>query len=259
MKNRLLFKTVSLLIVLAMLMLGLSMIQDVVKDRIRNRDYAVQSVVSSLAGSQTLIGPALVQNCTETTSTPNGKKIEYTTREFQRQLLPDSVSHNANAAMEERSRGLHLINAYVLHDQIQAVSIPLETVTEITESGMSKTYDRKVYPGYVLVHMIETSESWYLVRNTRGVTGFVGPDSKPVALTPAEVDMMLSTQQNSVEFGIAIGEEVRILSGPLENFTGVVEDVDTVRQKLTVKVKMFLGREMPVEVDLQDVEKVQPK
>ena len=118
---------------------------------------------------------------------------------------------------------------------------------------------RKVYPGYVLVHMIETSESWYLVRNTRGVTGFVGPDSKPVALTPAEVDMMLSTQQNSVEFGIAIGEEVRILSGPLENFTGVVEDVDTVRQKLTVKVKMFLGREMPVEVDLQDVEKVQPK
>ena len=120
MKNRLLFKTVSLLIVLAMLMLGLSMIQDVVKDRIRNRDYAVQSVVSSLAGSQTLIGPALVQNCTETTSVSNGKKVEYTTREFQRQLLPDSVSHNANAAMEERSRGLHLINAYVLHDQVKA-------------------------------------------------------------------------------------------------------------------------------------------
>ena len=146
-----------------------------------------------------------------------------------------------------------------LHDQILAISIPLETVTEITESGASKTYDRKVYPGYVLVHMIETSESWYLVRNTRGVTGFVGPDSKPVPLTPAEVEMMLSTQKNSVEFGIAIGEEVRVLSGPLENFTGTVEDVDTVRQKLTVKVKMFLGREMPVEVDLADVEKVQAK
>ena len=105
-------------------------------------------------------------------------------------------------------------------------------------------------PGYVLVHMIETSESWYLVRNTRGVTGFVGPDSKPVALTPEEVDMMLSTQVNSVEFGIAIGEEVRILSGPLENFTGVVEDVDTVRGKLTVKgfVRLALG---------EGVEKVQ--
>ena len=138
------------------------------------------------------------------------------------------------------------------------VRVPVEDVVEIKGNKRVKS-QRKVYPGYVLVHMIETSESWYLVRNTRGVTGFVGPDSKPVALTPAEVDMMLSTQQNSVEFGIAIGEEVRILSGPLENFTGVVEDVDTVRQKLTVKVKMFLGREMPVEVDLQDVEKVQPK
>ena len=120
MKYRLLFKVVSLLIVVALLILGLGMIQDVVRDRIRNRDYAVQSVVSSLAGPQTLIGPALVQSCTETISTPNGKKIEYTTREFQRQLLPDSVNHNANAAMEERSRGLHRINAYVLHDQIQA-------------------------------------------------------------------------------------------------------------------------------------------
>ena len=104
--------------------------------------------------------------------------------------------------------------------------------------------------------MIETSESWYVVRNTRGVTGFVGPDSKPVPLTDAEVEMMLSTQMKSVEFGIAIGEEVRILSGPLENFTGTVEDVDTVRQKLKVKVRMFLGREMSVEVDLEQVEKV---
>ncbi|MFN3732611.1 cell envelope integrity protein CreD [Comamonas testosteroni] len=120
MKNRLLFKTVSLLIVLALLMAGLSMIQDVVKDRIRNRDYAVQSVVSSLAGTQTLIGPALVQSCTETTSTTNGKKIEYSTREFQRMLLPDTLNHDANAKMEERSRGLHHINTYVLHDQISA-------------------------------------------------------------------------------------------------------------------------------------------
>ena len=135
------------------------------------------------------------------------------------------------------------------------VRIPVEDVVEI-RNGKRYKYQRKVYPGYVLVQMIETSESWYLVRNTRGVTGFVGPDSKPVALTPEEVDMMLNTQQNSVKFGIAIGEEVRILSGPLENFTGTVEDVDTVRQMLTVKVKMFLGRETPVEVGIDDVEKV---
>ena len=107
----------------------------------------------------------------------------------------------------------------------------------------------------LILHMIETSESWYVVRNTRGVTGFVGPDSKPVPLTQEEVDMMLNTEQSSVDFGFAIGENVRILSGPLENFSGVVEDVDTVRGKLTVKVQMFLGREMPVEVDIDQVEK----
>ncbi len=142
-----------------------------------------------------------------------------------------------------------------MQDLILDVRVPVEDVVEIKNNRRVKS-QRKVYPGYVLVHMIETTQSWYLVRNTRGVTGFVGPDSKPVALTPEEVTMMLSTQENSVEFGIAIGEEVRILSGPLENFTGYVEDVDTVRQKLTVKVKMFLGREMPVEVDLAEVVKI---
>ena len=164
-----------------------------------------------------------------------------------------------------------------LQDIILEVKYPTEETIEILPNGKRKVTQRKVFPGYVMVKMlvdvfekerpaeqgggksidlVMNPRAWYVVRNTRGVTGFVGPDSKPVALTPEEVNMMLSTQINSVEFGIAIGEEVRILSGPLENFTGVVEDVDTVRQKLTVKVKMFLGREMPVEVDLQDVVKV---
>lgn len=151
-----------------------------------------------------------------------------------------------------------LIENNNLKDNIFDLKIPMEQTIE-EKNGKRKVVERKLFPCYVFIKMIYSNQVWYLVTNTRGVTGFVGPDSKPVALTPAEVDMMLSTQQNSVEFGIAIGEEVRILSGPLENFTGVVEDVDTVRQKLTVKVKMFLGREMPVEVDLQDVEKVQPK
>ena len=142
-----------------------------------------------------------------------------------------------------------------MQDLIFDVRVPVEDVVEIKGNKRVKT-QRKVYPGYVLVHMIETSESWYLVRNTRGVTGFVGPDSKPVPLTPAEVEMMLSTQKNSVEFGIAIGEEVRVLSGPLENFTGTVEEIDAIRAKLRVKVKMFLGREMQVEVDMDQVQKL---
>ncbi len=141
-----------------------------------------------------------------------------------------------------------------MQDLILEVRVPMEEVVEIRNGKRVKS-TRKVYPGYVLVHMIETSESWYVVRNTRGVTGFVGPDSKPVPLTQEEVDMMLNTEQSSVDFGFAIGENVRILSGPLENFSGVVEDVDTVRGKLTVKVQMFLGREMPVDVDRDQVEK----
>ena len=144
-----------------------------------------------------------------------------------------------------------------LQDQILDIKIPTEQTIE-EKNGKKKAVETKIMPCYVFVKLVYSSQLWYMLTyTTRGVTGFVGPDSKPVALTPEEVEMMLSTQENSVEFGIAIGEEVRILSGPLENFTGTVEDVDTVRQKLTVKVKMFLGREMPVEVDLQDVEKLQ--
>ena len=141
-----------------------------------------------------------------------------------------------------------------MQDLIFDVRVPVEDVVEIRNGKRVKS-KRKVYPGYVLVHMIETSESWYVVRNTRGVTGFVGPDSKPVALTPEEVEMMLNTESKSVDFSFAIGERVRILSGPLENFTGVVEDIDTIRSTVTVKVEMFFGREQSVKLDLDKVEK----
>ena len=140
-----------------------------------------------------------------------------------------------------------------MQDLIFDVRVPVEDVVEI-KNGKRVKSQRTVDPGYVLVHMIATPKSWYVVRNTRGVTGFVGPDSKPIALTQDEVDMMLNSEAKSVEFGIAIGEHVRILSGPLENFSAIVEDVDTLRGKLTVKVQMF-DRETPVEVSLDQVEK----
>ncbi|MBQ8654773.1 MAG: transcription termination/antitermination factor NusG [Clostridia bacterium] len=141
-----------------------------------------------------------------------------------------------------------------MQDLIFDVRVPVEDVVEIRNGKRVKS-QRKVYPGYVLVHMIETSESWYVVRNTRGVTGFVGPDSKPVALTQEEVDMMLNSESKSIDFSFAIGERVRILSGPLENFSGVVEDIDTIRGTVTVKVEMFFGREQSVKLDLDKVEK----
>ena len=142
-----------------------------------------------------------------------------------------------------------------MQNLIQEVVVPTEEVVEI-RNGKKVTTQHKTFPGYVLVRMIITNESWYVVRNTRGVTGFVGPESKPIPLTAEELDRMLNCAPNKLEFRIAVGEEVRILSGPLENFTGVVEEIDAMRQKLRVKVKMFLGREMQIEVDLDQVEKL---
>ena len=142
-----------------------------------------------------------------------------------------------------------------MQNLIQEVIVPTEEVVEI-RNGKKVTTQHKTFPGYVLVRMIITNESWYVVRNTRGVTGFVGPESKPIPLTAEELDRMLNCSPNKVEFRIAVGEEVRILSGPLENFTGVVEEIDAMRQKLRVKVKMFLGREVQIERDLSEVEKL---
>ena len=142
-----------------------------------------------------------------------------------------------------------------MQNLIQEVIVPTEEVVEI-RNGKRVTSQHKTFPGYVLVRMIITNESWYVVRNTRGVTGFVGPESKPVPLTPAELEVMLNNPASRVDYKISVGEEVRILSGPLENFTGMVEEIDTVREKMTVRVKMFLGREMQVEVDLDQVDKL---
>ena len=138
---------------------------------------------------------------------------------------------------------------------IQEVAVPVEEVAEI-KNGKRVVTQHKTFPGYVLVKMIITSESWYVVRNTRGVTGFVGPESKPVALTDEEVDLMLNSRPQAEACKLVVGEEIRILSGPLANFTGVIESIDLLRSKLQVKVKMFLGREMQVEIDIDQAEKL---
>ena len=137
---------------------------------------------------------------------------------------------------------------------ITEVVVPTEETVELRNGKRVTTY-HKTFPGYVRVRMIITNESWYVVRNIRGVTGFVGPDSKPIPLSQEELDRMLSSGSEKANLKVSVGEEVRILSGPLENFTGVVEEIDAIRQKLRVKVTMFLGREMQIEVDLDQVEK----
>ena len=142
-----------------------------------------------------------------------------------------------------------------MQNLIQEVAVPMEEVAEI-KNGKRVITQHKTFPGYVLVKMIITSESWYVVRNTRGVTGFVGPESKPVPLTDAEVETMINSRPQAEACKIVVGEEVRILSGPLENFTGVVESIDIARGKMQVKVKMFLGREMQVEIGIDEADKV---
>ena len=140
-----------------------------------------------------------------------------------------------------------------LHDQILAISIPLETVTEITESGVSKTYDRKVFPGYVLVKMVYSDDTWHVIKSVRGVTGFVGTSSNdPIPLTEDEVYAM-GVEKKEIIVSYNVGDTVRILDGPLSSFTGTVESIEIEKNAVSVIVSMF-GRETPVEFELDQVE-----
>jgi len=133
------------------------------------------------------------------------------------------------------------------------IQIPTEEVIEIKD-GKKKATRRNIYPGYVMVKMLMTDESWYLVRNTRGVTGFVGSGNRPVPLTDKEVRAM-GVEAVHIKLDIGPGENVRIISGPLESFIGVVEEVDTTKQKMKVSVSLF-GRDTSVELDFAQVSRI---
>ena len=132
-----------------------------------------------------------------------------------------------------------------LQDWIHEIRVPTETVTEIKDNK-KREVERKIFPGYVLVKMVMTDDSWYVVRNTRGCTGFVGPNGKPIPLTEEEVNA-LGVEKREIEVNYAAGDTVRIVDGPLENFTGVVDELDLEKNKVRVTISMF-GRETPVEL-----------
>ena len=140
-----------------------------------------------------------------------------------------------------------------MHDLITEVTIPLETVTEITDNG-PKTVERKVFPGYVLVKMVMTDDTWHLVRNIRGVTGFVGAANKAIPLTDDEI-AALGVEKHEVVVSYDVGDSVKITDGALESFIGTVEEVDKDRGKVRVTVSMF-GRETPVELEPDQVEPI---
>ena len=138
-----------------------------------------------------------------------------------------------------------------LQDQICEISVPTETVVEIKDN-QRKEVERKIFPGYVLVKMIMSDENWFVVRNVRGCTGFVGPNGKPVPLTEKEI-ASLGVEKKEIIVNYAVGDTVSITDGPLENFSGTVDEIDQEKNMVRVTISMF-GRETSVELELDQVE-----
>lgn len=140
-----------------------------------------------------------------------------------------------------------------MQDLVLSVIVPTEDHVEI-KNGQRKVKTRKMFPGYVLVKMIVTNESWYLVRNTQGVTGFVGHGSEPIPLTNEEVRRM-GIEKVYIQLDIEPGDSVKVINGPFESFMGVVEEVNMDKQTLKVRISMF-GRDTPVELEFGQVDKI---
>ena len=138
-------------------------------------------------------------------------------------------------------------------DLIKEVNIPMETVTEFTDNG-EKTVERKVFPGYVLIKMILTDDSWHLVHNVRGAAGFVGADGKAIPLTEQEI-YDLGVERHEIVVGFNVGDTVKVTDGPLQGFLGTVEELEPEKDRVRVVVSMF-GRETPVDLELDQVESI---
>jgi transcriptional antiterminator NusG len=144
-----------------------------------------------------------------------------------------------------------------MEDKIFRVMVPMEDEVEMKE-GKKKITKKKVFPGYVLVEMVMTDESWYVVRNTPGVTGFVGSGSKPVPLQPSEANQILrrmGEEEPKAKVDFALRQNVKVIAGPFENFIGSVEEINPEKGKVKVLVSMF-GRETPVELEFYQVQKI---
>lgn len=141
-----------------------------------------------------------------------------------------------------------------LQDQILEVSVPMQNVVEV-KNGARKQVQKKMFPAYVLINMVMNDDTWYVVRNTRGVTGFVGPGSKPVPLTEEEMlTMGLNNQLEELAVNFEIGDTVVVTSGVWENTAGIIKSISHQKQIVTINIDMF-GRETPVEIGFLDIKK----
>lgn len=155
----------------------------------------------------------------------------------------NKVKANIDKAIENRH----------LEDQILEVRVPMEEVVEL-KNGVQKSVQRKMFPGYVMIHMIMNDDTWYVVRNTRGVTGFVGPGSKPVPLDDREMEN-LGIRRDDVVVDFSVGDTVTVLSGAWEGTVGVVQSMNEQKKSLSINVELF-GRETPVELGFSEVKKM---
>lgn len=140
-----------------------------------------------------------------------------------------------------------------LQEQILEVTVPLNDVVEL-KNGVKKTVQKKMFPGYVLIHMVMNDDTWYVVRNTRGVTGFVGPGSKPVPLEEDEVEKM-GQPISDMDYGFEVGDMVTVVTGVWEGTIGKIRAINESKQSVTINVDMF-GRETPVEIAFEDIHKM---
>ncbi|MBE6870774.1 MAG: transcription termination/antitermination factor NusG [Ruminococcaceae bacterium] len=171
------------------------------------------------------------------------------------------VVHTYSGYENKVADNLHkIVDNRKLQDLIQEVRIPIETVTEIKEkkdgSQEQVTVERKAFPGYVLIKMVMTNETWYAVRNVRGVTGFVGPDAKPVPISDSEVELLGFNEKKVFNLDYEVGDAVRIIDGMFEDSIGTVEEILGEEGKVRVTLTMFGGRDQSIEFDLEQVEKM---
>ena len=155
----------------------------------------------------------------------------------------NKVKTNIDKAIENRH----------MEDQILEVRVPMEEVVEL-KNGVQRTVQRKMLPGYVMIHMIMNDDTWYVVRNTRGVTGFVGPGSKPVPLEDSEMEN-LGIKRDDVVVDFGVGDTITVLSGAWEGTVGVVQSMNEQKKSLSINVELF-GRETPVELSFSEVKKM---
>ena len=155
----------------------------------------------------------------------------------------NKVKENIEKTIENRHLG----------DQILEVRVPMQSVVEM-KNGVKKTVEKKMFPGYVLINMVMNDDIWYVVRNTRGVTGFVGPGSKPVPLTEAEMKP-LGIQVDSVVVDFEEGDSIRVTGGVWKDTVGIIQTMNHGKQMVTINVDLF-GRETPVEISFTDIQKL---